>query len=74
MQKRILLFGLLCLGFLVRAQELPVEYTFGEKYNDRYKYSNLLNIEDDGQGGSLMVRAYYSGMILKPKGFIIEHY
>ncbi|QBA65499.1 hypothetical protein [Muriicola soli] len=74
MQKRILLFGLLCIGFLVRAQELPVEYTFGEKYNDRYKYSNLLNIEDDGQGGSLLVRAYYSGMILKPKGFIIEHY
>ena len=74
MQKRILLLVLLCVGWLVGAQEFPVDYTFGEKYNDRYKYSNLLTIEDDGQGGTLLVRAYYSGMIIKPKGFIIEHY
>ncbi len=74
MLKKILLFGLLCLGILGRAQEYPIDYTFGERYNDRYKYSNLLAIEDDGKGGSILVRAYYTGLILKPKGYLIEHY
>lgn len=74
MHKKILLLGFLCMGLLVGAQEFPVDYTFGEKYNDRYKYSNLLAIEDDGKGGTLLVRAYYSGFILKPKGYLIEHY
>ncbi|NER09789.1 hypothetical protein SAMN06265375_101692 [Muriicola jejuensis] len=74
MRKKILLFGLICVGFLAGAQEYPIDYTFGEKYNDRYKYSNLLTIEDDGKGGSLMVRAYYTGLILTPKGYLIEHY
>jgi len=57
-----------------KAQELPIKYTFGEKYNDRYKYSNLLTIADDETGGSLLVRAYYTGMILRPKGYFIENY
>ncbi len=56
------------------AQELPIAYQFGEKYNDKYKYSNLASISDDGQGGYILVRAYFSGMILKPKGYFIEHY
>ncbi|MEX0288940.1 MAG: hypothetical protein AB3N14_07495 [Flavobacteriaceae bacterium] len=56
------------------AQEMPVDYSFGEKYNDRYKYSNLSTISDDGNGGYLLVRSYFTGMILKPKGYFIEHY
>jgi hypothetical protein len=55
-------------------QEMPVDYNFGEKYNDRYKYSNLATISDDGTGGYVLVRSYYTGMILKPKGYFIEHY
>ncbi len=74
MLKNPLFIGLLFMSFLVRAQEFPVDYTFGEKYNDRYKYSNLLTITDDGFGGSILVRAYYTGLVLKPKGYIIEHY
>ena len=61
-------------AFLGFAQEMPVEYTFGNKYNDRYKYSNLVAQADDGAGGYLMVRAYYTGLILSPKGYLIEHY
>ena len=53
---------------------MPLEYQFGEKYNDRYKYSNLVAISDDGSGGSVLVRSYYTGLILKPKGYFIEHY
>jgi hypothetical protein len=56
------------------AQEMPISYTFGEKYNDRYKYSNLLTIAPDGNGGSILVRSYYTGIILRPKGYFIEHY
>ncbi len=55
-------------------QDLPVDYSIGEKYPDRYKYSNLVSISDDGYGGSILVRSYYTGMILKPKGYFIEHY
>lgn len=55
-------------------QKMPLSYDFGEKYNDRYKYSNLVSISEDGQGGTVLVRSYYTGMILKPKGYFIEHY
>ena len=70
----VLPFLLFCFFFLTQAQELPVKYSFGEKYNDRYKYSNLLEISDDEMGGSILVRSYYTGIILKPKGYYIEHY
>jgi hypothetical protein len=53
---------------------MPISYDFGEKYNDRYKYSNLVSISEDGTGGTVLVRSYYTGMILKPKGYFIEHY
>ncbi len=60
--------------FFNYGQKMPVDNYFGEKYNDRYKYSNLATISDDGTGGYLLVRSYYTGMILKPKGYFIEHY
>lgn len=59
---------------LVKAQNMPLSYSFGEKYNDKYKYSNLMAMTSDGTGGYLVVRAYYTGLILKPKGYFIERY
>jgi len=53
---------------------MPVNYSFGERYDDRYKFSNLLDISDDGYGGAILVRSYYTGIVLKPKGYFIEHY
>lgn len=75
MKTRLLLL-FLCLAFgASHAQvEMPVTYHFGEKYSDRYKYSNLLAISEDGKGGTVLVRAYYTGLILRPKGYFIEHY
>ena len=67
-----MLFFVLCLG-ASNAQNIAVDYTFGEKYKDRYKFSNLLSISNDDNGGSVLVRAYYTGVILKPKGYFIEH-
>ncbi len=74
MRLKWLLLSFFLIGIAVRAQEIPVNYTFGEKYNDRYKYSNLLTISDDGSGGTILVRAYYTGLILKPKGYLVERY
>ena len=56
------------------AQQEEIAYTIGEKYNDRHKYSNLLSIADDGNGGTVIVRSYYSGIVLRPKGYLVEHY
>ena len=73
--KRLFLIALFLGAFITgHTQEMPVEYRFGDKYNDRYKYSNLVAQTEDGRGGYLMVRAYYSGLILSPKGYLIEHY
>lgn len=67
----LLLFFTTLLGF---GQRFPIDYSFSEKYSDRYKYSNLLAINDDGKGGTILVRTYFAGLILKPKGYFIEHY
>lgn len=56
------------------AQNKSVTYTIGEKFNDKYKYSNMLAMADDGNEGTVIVRAYYTGIILRPKGYFIEHY
>ncbi len=58
----------------VLAQKMPVSYDFGEKMNDRHRYSTLVTLDNDGDGGYVLVRAYFSGLILKPKGYLIEHY
>ncbi len=59
---------------IAKAQEMPVSYAFGEKYNDKHKYSNLVSIANEANGGTVLVRSYYGGLILKPKGYLIEHY
>ena len=56
------------------AQEELVSYTIGEKFHDKYRYSNMLAIADDGSEGTVVVRAYYTGIVLRPKGYFIEHY
>ena len=53
---------------------MPISYDFGKKFNDRYRYSNLLTIDNDGNGGYILVRAYFQGLVLRPKGYFIEHY
>ncbi|WP_088340122.1 hypothetical protein [Robiginitalea sediminis] len=73
--KHVLRFcGAFFLALAVHGQEMPVDYQFGEKYNDRYRYSNLMTFSEAGSGNILLVRAYYTGLILKPKGYFIERY
>lgn len=73
-KKSLVALLLLSAVLVAKAQEIPVKYSFGEKYNDRYKYSNLLTISNAEDGGTLLVRSYYTGIILKPKGYFIERY
>ena len=72
--KRLLL--LLCSAMLwqLTAQEMPISYDFGEKFSDRYKYSNLQLIQEDGAGGYILVRSYFQVLILNPRGYFSEHY
>lgn len=74
MAKKTLFYCFFAAFFGVFAQKMPVSYDFGEKLNDRYRYSNLMTIDDDGSGGYILVRAYYQGLVLRPKGYFIEHY
>lgn len=73
MKNKIFLLVFL-VGLIGSAQKMPVTYNFGEKFSDRYKYSNLLASSEDGEGGSVLVRNYFSGLVLKPKGFLVERY
>jgi hypothetical protein len=60
---------------LSAAQEIPLEYRMGKAYNDRHPYSNLLLFAEAGPGGEkVVVRSYFSGLVLKPKGYLIERY
>ncbi|WP_318312372.1 hypothetical protein [Flagellimonas crocea] len=70
----LLLFCIVLTGNCLMAQKMPVTYDFGEKYKDRYRYSNLVTIAEDDSQGYVLVRAYYQGLILKPKGYLIERY
>ena len=72
--KRPILLLFLFVALVGAAQNMPISYDFGEKFNDRYRYSNLLTIDNDGNGGYILVRAYFQGLVLRPKGYFIEHY
>ena len=67
-------FFLLAAISLSSAQDIPIEYSLGENYSDRYKYSTLLSIESSAQDETLLVRTYYGGFPLRPKGHFIEIY
>ncbi|WP_289060086.1 hypothetical protein [uncultured Zobellia sp.] len=76
MRTRKSLTALLFLAALTftNAQEIPVDYKLGENYSDRYKYSTVLTIDRSAQEQTVLVRTYYGGMPLRPKGHFIEVY
>ncbi|MBC6997420.1 hypothetical protein [Cytophaga sp. FL35] len=67
-------FSLLVASSTVFAQDIPVDYQLGENYSDRYKYSTVLSIESSVKGETVLVRTYYGGFPLRPKGHFIEIY
>ncbi len=54
--------------------QIPVNYSLGEKYADRHKFSTVLSLEQTDSNETVLVRTYYGGMPLRPKGHFIEIY
>lgn len=59
---------------LVQAQDIPVSYSLGENNSDKYKYSKVLSMDKTPSGETVLVRTYFGGIPLKPKGHFIEIY
>ncbi len=57
-----------------KAQEMPIHYQLGENYSDRYKFSTVLSVNASAKEQTVLVRTYYGGMPLRPKGHFIEVY
>lgn len=74
MLKKITVLLVFIIGIGAFAQQNDISYNIGETFSDKHKYSNLLSIAEDGNGGTIIIRAYYSGIVLKPKGYLVEHY
>ena len=70
----VLLFFLAVFSLIGKAQEMPISYTLGENYSDRYKFSTVLSINGNSNNETVLVRTYYGGMPLRPKGHFIEVY
>lgn len=76
MKFRKRLFLLLFIATLVvsKAQEIPVSYVLGENYGDRHKFSTVLSVHAAPGGETVLVRTYYGGLPLHPRGHLIEVY
>ncbi|MFS4416160.1 hypothetical protein [Maribacter sp. 2307ULW6-5] len=67
-------FAFWVLALVGHAQQEGVNYLLGETFSDRHKYSNMVAMAPDDKGGTVVVRSYFQGVVLKPKGYLIEHY
>ncbi|WP_232625238.1 hypothetical protein [Pareuzebyella sediminis] len=74
MTKGFVTMVLMLAGALTMAQDIPVNYNLGDNYSDRYKYSTVLTIDSPNNGQTVLVRTYYGGFPLHPKGYFIEIY
>lgn len=73
-RKSLFLLLFLAAFAMVKAQDIAVNYNLGEKHSDRYKYSTVLSINGSDKDETVIVRTYYGGMPLRPKGHFVEMY
>jgi len=73
-RKSLFLLLFLAAFAVVKAQEIVVNYSLGENYSDRYKYSTVLSISGSDNDQTVIVRTYFGGMPLRPKGHFVEMY
>ncbi len=73
-RKSLALLLVLAVLPLLKAQDIPVNYSLGENNSDRYKFSTVLSIDKASSGETVLVRTYYGGFPLRPKGHFIEIY
>jgi hypothetical protein len=70
---------LTCLAFSMLswnsfAQDIPVKITKSELFKDEYKHSDIELVEDDGNGGVIIIRSYAGGVFSSGRGYYFEHY
>ena len=62
------------LTFSANAQEIPFKTAKSEVFKDEFKYSSIVLVDDDGNGGILIVRSYIGGVFSSGSGYYFEHY
>ncbi len=71
--KKIIFSALLCLNLLAAtAQDIPCTIQKSEVFKDEYRDSYIKSVEDDGSGGVVIGRNFYSSQNLY--GYYFEHY
>lgn len=70
---------IICLSFSMLcwhsfAQEIQTQIVKSEVFKDEYKNSSIELVEDDGNGGVIIVRSYAGGVFSSGFGYYFEHY
>ncbi|MEC4003445.1 hypothetical protein OX283_002145 [Flavobacterium sp. SUN052] len=58
----------------LQAQEIPFKIKTSDVFKDEYKHSSIVLVEDDGNGGVVIVRSYQGGIFSSGIGYYFEHY
>jgi hypothetical protein len=74
MKKIIICLAFTMLSLHCFSQDIPAQIVKSELFKDEYKYSTILLVEDDGNGGVLIVRSYAGGAFSSGLGYYFEHY
>lgn len=67
-----LLLGLF--SFHLFAQEIPHQILKSEVFKDKYKYSSIVLVGEDSDGGVIIIRSYQGGIFSSGIGYYFEHY
>lgn len=60
--------------FTASAQDISFEIQKSAVFKDKYKHSLLISLDDDGNGGTVIIRSYQKGNLTSPYGYYFEHY
>jgi hypothetical protein len=74
--KKTILSVLLCLNlFCATAQDIPCNIQKSEVFKDEYRDSYIKSVEEDGNGGIVICRTYFGGVLdTRSNGYYFEHY
>ena len=65
--------AMLCHASL-QAQDIPFKIKMSDVFKDEYKYSTIMSVEEDGNGGLIIVRSFRGGAFSSAFGYYFEHY
>lgn len=69
--------NVLCFLFFLTssAQNIPCKLQKSEVFEDKYKHSEIVSVDEDEEGGVVIVRSYQGGLFhLASSGYYFEHY